>query len=334
MNMKAIFYRLIVSAIFLTYGLCPAMAQESKKFKVLAVMSYEEDFPWDRNIKEGVDSVLGTQCEIRYFYMDTKTNLAGGESKAKEAYALFQEFQPDGVITSDDNAQSMLVVPYLKDKVKTPVMFCGVNAEPEKYGYPASNVSGILERYHIAESIALVQQLVPSVTTVGYIMKDDPTGNAGLAQIKKESDTYSAKFADFKMPKTLKEVISAAEELKNRCDALFILTLAGTPDDNGKLLTDKDIIPTVAKIFGKPMIGAAEFQVKYGVLSAVRNSGQEQGETAAEMLLKAMQGTPVSQIPITRNHQGKRMINVTAMKELGIKPRPIVLQGAELVKTE
>jgi len=27
---------------------------------------------------------------------------------------------------ADDNAQSMFVLPYLKDKVKTPVMFCAV----------------------------------------------------------------------------------------------------------------------------------------------------------------------------------------------------------------
>jgi ABC-type uncharacterized transport system substrate-binding protein len=332
--LKAKSYQWYVAAIIFCVCTVFAAKAQAAQFKVLVVMSYEEDFPWDKEIKEGVDAVLTGTCDIRYFYMNTKTNAQGGDQKAKEAYALYQEFKPDGVITCDDNAQSMFVVPYLKDKVKTPVMFNGVNAEAEKYGYPASNVSGILERYHIAESIAFVQQLVPSVKTVGYIMKDDPTGNAGLAQIKKESDTYSAKFVDFRMPKTLKEVISVTEELKKSCDALFILTLAGTPDDTGKVLTDKDIIPIVAKTFGKPMIGAAEFQVKYGVLSAVRNSGQEQGKTSAEMLLKAMQGTPVSQIPITRNKHGKGMINVTALKALGIKPDPNVLTSAQLVKTE
>jgi ABC-type uncharacterized transport system substrate-binding protein len=334
MKIKAIFYCLIVSAIFLIYGLCPAAAQESKKFKVLVVMSYDEDYPWDKEVKQGIDDVLEKTCEIRYFYMDTKRNPQGGEQKAKEAYALYQEFKPDGVIASDDSAQFMFVVPYLKDKVKTPVMFCGVNADPEKYGYPASNVSGILERFHIAESVAFVQQLVPSVKTLGYITKDDPTGNAGLKQIKSESNTYPAKFVEFRTVKTLKEIISATEELKNRCDALFIITFAGTPDDNGKFMTDKEIIPIVAKIFRKPIIGATEFQIKFGVLSAVCQSVQEQGGTSANMLLKAMQGTPVSQIPITRNQKGKRMLNVTVMKALRIKPRPEVLRNTEFVKTE
>jgi len=334
MNLKAIFYWLFVSAVFLTSGLCPAMAQESKKFKVLVVMSYEEDFPWDKEIKEGIDSVLAIACEIRYLYMDTKTNPAGGESKAKEAYALFQEFQPDGVITSDDNAQSMFVVPYLKDKVKTPVMFCGVNAEPEKYGYPASNVSGILERYHIDQSIAFAKQLVPSIATIGYITKDGSTGKAISEQVQKESASYQIKSVDFRLVNTMKEAVKVTENLKEQCDLLFITSLEGISDESGKPMTQKEIIPVLAKKFGKLTISTSPHLLKFGVLCAVVQQGQEHGSTAADMLLKAMNGTPVSQLPITRNHQGKRMINVTVMKELGIKPRPDVLGSAELVKTE
>jgi hypothetical protein len=39
MKMKASFYSLIVAAVFLSSGLSPAEAQESKKFKVLVVFS-------------------------------------------------------------------------------------------------------------------------------------------------------------------------------------------------------------------------------------------------------------------------------------------------------
>ncbi len=79
---------------------------------------------------------------------------------------------------------------------------------------------------------------------------------------------------------------------------------------------------------------ALEFEVKLGVLCAVLTTGQEQGETSANMLMKAMQGTPVSQIPITQNRHGKRVINVTVMKSLGIRLKPAVLGTVELVRTE
>ncbi len=315
------------------WGLFPAVGHAAP-FKVLVVMSYEETYPWVQEMKEGIDSVLAGEHEVRYFYMDTKGNLKGGPQKAEEAYALYREFQPDGVIAADDNAQSMFVVPYMKGKVKTPVMFCGVNADAEKYGYPASNVSGILERIHIAESVALAQQIIPSLKTFGFMIKKSPTGNAMLKQVQSESDRYVARFVASEEPNTLKEAISMAKKLRGQCDMLLLSTLHGISDEHGRPVDNKEAIQTVLKAFGKPAIAYTGYEVKYGTLCAVQQTGQEQGKTAAEMLLKAMQGTPVSEIPITRNYNGKRVINVTALKALGIRPRADFLLGAEVVKTE
>ena len=314
-------------------GLFPA-AGHAAPFKVLVVMSYEETFSWVQEMKEGTDSVLAGKHEVRYFYMDTKSNLKGGPQKAEEAYALYREFQPDGVIAADDNAQSMFVVRYLKDKVKTPVMFCGVNADPEKYGYPSSNVSGILERSPIAETVAFAKQIIPSLKTFAYMIKKSPSGDAILKRVRSQSDRYVAKFTGSEEPNTLEEAIPMAKKLGSQCDVLFLATLQGIADENGRPLDDSEIIPAVLKAYGKPGITDNRYRIKYGMLCAVQKTGLEQGKTAAEMLLKAMQGTPVSEIPITRNYNGKRVINVTALKALGIQPRADFLLGAELVKTE
>jgi len=315
-------------------GLFPVAGQAAAPFKVLVVMSYEETYPWVQKMKEGTDSVLADKHEVRYFYMDTKGNLKGGPQKAGEAYALYKEFQPDGVIVADDNAQSMFVVKYLKDKVETPVMFCGVNADPEKYGYPSPNVSGILERLHVAESVALAKQLMPSLKTFGFMIKKSPTAEAILKDVRNESDRYVAKFVGSEEPETLEEAVTMAKKLREQCDALFLSTLQGIPDENGRHPDDNEIIPIVLKAFGKPGITDAGYRVKYGMLCAVQQSGREQGATAAKMLLKAMGGTPVSEIPITRNYNGKRVINATVLKALGIRPRADFMIGAELVKTE
>lgn len=309
------------------------LAWSEPAYKVLVVMSYEEDYPWDAEIREGIEAVLGGTSEIRYFYMDTKTNLAAGPEKAKEAYEMYQDFQPDGVITADDNAQSMFVVPYLKGKA-VPVMFCGVNAAPADYGYPAANVSGILERYHIAESIALVQQLVPDARKIAYVLRDSPAGKAIIQQINQEKEKYSISSLTIKEPKTLPEALADVTELKDSVDVLFMTVWQGIPDAEGRPMTDREVIPLITEAFGKPTIGAVAFQVKSGALCAVVQTGQEQGRTAAEMLLKAMQGTPVSDLPITRNMNGKRMINVNELKALNIQPKPIVLRGVELVRSE
>lgn len=318
----------LVFALLLATGIC-----EAASCKVLVVMSYEETFPWVREEKEGIDSVLGSVCEVRYFYLDTKADFSGGPEKARQAFALYREFKPDGVIAADDDAQSMFVVPYLKDKVTTPVMFCGVNAEPKTYGYPASNVSGILERLHIYESIALARQLVPSIKSIGFIMKESPVAHWLSDQITREAATYPVRIVGIKQPKSLAEALAMTQEFRRKSDLLLVETLEGIPDNQGKPMKEREIMTLIARTFGKPTIGANRYAVEYALLAAVIKTGQEQGSTAAAMLLKAMGGTPVARIPITRNRFGKRMINLTVMKSLGIQPKPVTLRGAELVRT-
>ena len=332
---KTKLFRSILTSLCLLVVILPAAdACRAAGYDVLVVFSYEKELDWHQEMRKGIEDVLENVAHIEYFYMDTKNNLAAGPEKAKQAYGLYQSLQPDGVIAADDNAQSLFVAPYLKDKVKTPVMFCGVNAEPEHYGYPASNVSGILERMHINESLSLAKQLVPSLATFGGIEKESPTGRAYHKTFENPAGDFLLKFAEFKLPQTILEAETMARAMGDRCDLLFVATMKGIPDANGRPLPEKEAIRIVTKAFGKPTFTNVAHAVKYGILCAVVQRGCEQGETAAKMLLKAMQGTPVSRIPLTRNCNGRRMINVTVMKELGIQPKPVVLRGVDLVRTE
>lgn len=327
-------YSVVILLLLLSLGAFPLRSGLASSPRVLVVMSYDDTNPWEREVREGVESVLKGKAQIHYVYLNTKHNYPQGRENARKAYTLYQNLQPDGVIAADDDAQSLFVVPYLKNRVATPVMFCGVNSEAGQYGYPAENVSGILERSHIGESIALLQQLAPSVKKVAFIAPDDPMGNIHKRQIEREAASYSSQSLPVRMVKNLDEAVRAAIELKSRSDALFLLSMVSLRDAANNQLTDRQIYRTLTGCFGKPVISVGDFEIRHGLLCAVVKSGREQGATASNMLLRAMTGTPLSQLPITTNHEGKRMINVTAMKMLGIKPRPIVLRGAELVKTE
>jgi len=52
------------------------------------------------------------------------------------------------------------------------------------------------------------------------------------------------------------------------------------------------------------------------------------------MLIAAMRGTAISQLPITQNRFGQRVINVDVMVALGIKPKVSLIRSATLVRTE
>jgi ABC-type uncharacterized transport system substrate-binding protein len=85
------------------------------------------------------------------------------------------------------------------------------------------------------------------------------------------------------------------------------------------------------RIFGKPILGSTELQVRQGALLAVTRDGRIQGKIAASMLLEAMSGTPIQDIPIRTDVPGKRILNIAAMRALGINPKPAVLVGTQLV---
>ncbi|GAK50862.1 ABC-type uncharacterized transport system periplasmic component-like protein [Candidatus Moduliflexus flocculans] len=309
------------------------LAAVASACNVLVVMSYDDTYPWEQEVRDGIESVLNGRCELTYSYMDTNRYSDVGPQKAEEAYNLYQQLQPDGVIAVDDNAQSMFVVPYLKDKTQTPVMFCGVNAEPDVYGYPASNVSGMLERLHIFETVLFAQQLVPNLKTFAIVQKNSSTAEMLVQQIEQEQETYPAKLIGHYRPTALAEALKIAAELKTQADVLFYETFDKISDENGQLLTDAEVVPMIAAAFGKPLIGNNAYHIRDGVLCAVIKLGEEQGSVAAQKLLQVLGGTPVSDIPIERNKKGKRIINVTALRRFGLKPKPIALQGAELIET-
>ena len=297
-------------------------------------MSYAQNNPWVREIEAGIEAGLGADAEATYFYMDTKLAPAGGPAKAKAALALYREMRPDGVITADDNAQSMFVVPFLKDQEATPVMFCGVNAEPSKYGFPASNVSGILERGHVRETIAYVRQLAPDIRNIHFVTRISPSGSALQRQIEAEKARYSANIGGFHLVGTTEQMKQVVADLDPVRDAVFIDSLEGIIDSDGMALNNLQLLSILSKEFKGAIVGANRYHVEQGVLTAVVKTGQEQGRTAAEMLMRAMRGSAVKDLPVTRNYRGKRIINVSTLQRLQLKPRPIDLRGASLVRTQ
>lgn len=320
--------------LFLSFFSSSSVAASDKPFKVLVVFSYEEDFLWDIEIKQALEKCLSPHAELTYVYLNTKEDLAGGTEKAAQAYELFRQLKPDGVLAADDNAQSLFVVPYLKNKTPTPVVFCGVNVEPEVYGYPAENVTGILERYHFEATISLSRMLAGEIKSVVIMGKENPSSRILRQQFFRDQGRWSAVLLDVLLPEALPEAVRLAREYRSKADLLILLPFKGIVDAQGRPVNETRAITAVVEAFGKPTGAFVDFIIRHGALSGVLATGEEQGEVSAGMLLELMRGRPVSETPISRNHRGKRIINVTTLKQLGLIPDPMALRGAELITTE
>jgi ABC-type uncharacterized transport system substrate-binding protein len=299
--------------------------------KVLAVMSYHRGNTWQDEEREGIDSLL-TGVDVTYFYLDTKRNIEDGPARAAEAFALYEKLRPDAVLAADDHAQAMFVVPYLSGKVETPVVFLGVNDDASRYGFPSENVTGILEVKHVGESLALAQILVPSLQRVDVLYKDNRSNRMNVAQMRKKEASYSVKVVQYLSPETFTEALDIVLSPEREADAFFTFNLTGLTDEDGRPMEAAEIVRLLSQATRKPLIGADYYEVESGALCGVVKTGQEQGETAARMVLDLFGGGKIGEMPITRNSNGQRAINVTTAERLGIVLKGDAVLGSTLIR--
>ncbi len=301
--------------------------------KVLVVASYHPGYKW-------VDDIIGSLraslrgAQFTVFYMDSKKNLASAPEKAGEAFALYRKIQPDAVITIDDNAQKYFVVPYLKDKVATPVVFCGVNDDASKYGFPAANVTGVLEKKHYREGISFARVIDQNIQNVAVLYKKSPSNDTNLAQIAKEKGTYAAAVVESVEVRTLAEALQAAVRLESKAEALLLLNMTGITDENGRQMEGHDVIAAIVGRTKLVTIGVSDWEIEAGVLCGVIKSGEEQGALAADQLVSIWKGRAVKDIPLTENKNGRRFLNVSTLKKLNLTLTPEVIIGTRIITSK
>jgi len=325
--MSAIF----ILSLFALPGNCFAdHSQLVKGKKVLIVASYHKGYRWVDEIVKTLEHELAGAA-LTVFYMDTKKKYDKAEEKAREAFALYKELQPDAVITIDDDAQSFFVVPYLKDKVSTPVIFCGVNDDATKYGFPAGNVTGVLEKKHYSESVSFAQILDPKIKAIAVLYKPSISNNINLAQIEKEKGRYSADVIATVAVHSLADLRNAVADYSVKVDAFLLLNMTGIVDADDKQLEGHDAIASVVDATGLVTIGASDWEIEAGTLCGVIKSGEEQGVLAAIQLFAHWEGKAIKDLPLQQNKNGQRYVNLKTMKKIQLKLRPEMIIGTKII---
>jgi ABC-type uncharacterized transport system substrate-binding protein len=305
-----------IAVMMLAVGITnTASGEESTNIqKVLYVASYSLTDDWGFQIKSGIESVFEPRknLELKAISMDTM-GLASGEAEtikkaALEAKMLIDSWKPDVVITSDDNASKYLIVPYFKDS-ELPFVFCGVNWDASKYGFPSKNVTGMIE-------VQLVDQLVKYLSPyakgnkVGSIRGDTMTNRAEAEHFEKqlgaEIKTY---FTD-----NITEWKKLFVQLQDEADMILVGDI-GAVKINEESKTDlENFILENTKI----PTGCWDEPYKKHVLITVGTIPKEQGEYAARAALEILDGKSPMDIPLVKNKKAKVILNMKLAKKLGI----------------
>lgn len=294
----------------------PHPTQPTTGKKALLVHSYHSGYPWVDAITRGVQSGLANSgVELDVFYMDTKrqTDEPWKARAGKLAAQKVEQWAPDVVITADDNAQQYFGRQLVDGKL--PLVFCGVNAEPSQYGYPATNVTGVIERPFFKETLVFLQQIRP-IHKVAVLSCEDNTSRGAINFIKEQIVDCEV---ETRLVNDFDEWKLAIEDCNGRFDALGIYMYHTVKEKGNPVSLDpKVVIQWTVEHTRIPTMGYFDFAVEDGLLLGVVESGEEQGERAAQYAVKILGGMPPHSLPVCKANRGTRMFNVETGARLGI----------------
>lgn len=319
--MKKFLAAIISLAFVLSIGM-PAMAGNLTGKKVLFIDSYHEGYAWSDGITNGIKTTLeGTGVELKVFRMDTKrhTDEAFKQNAALKAKAEIEAFKPDVVIAADDNASKYLIQPYFKD-ASLPFVFCGVNWDEKGYGFPYKNVTGMVEVSPIPQ---LIEQLQPFAkgSKVGFLGPD-------ILTAQKEAQNYKTVFGmtlTEYFAKDFEDWKKGFAELQSKVDMIIIDSDGGLYKDHAAEM--KDFVEKNSKV---PSGSSYDFMAPYALITYAKVA-EEQGAWSADAAIKIMNGQSPADIPVTKNSQGKLIINTRIAKSLNAEIPFDILQSAEQV---
>ena len=298
-----------VAALALIFAAGQAGAAKYDGKKVLIIDSYHQGYAWSDATVAGAMSVLNSSgAEVRIVRMDTKRKKTDEDklAAAEMVRNTIESWKPDVVIASDDNASKFVIKPYYKD-ASVPFVFCGVNWDASGYGFPYRNVTGMVEVAAVDELFAFLERLTDG-RRVGYAVADVFTAHKEQENIEK---TFGMKFAELRYATTMDQWQSQFRELQGKVDILLVGNSAGVEG------WDDDAAARWAERYTKVPSGAIHGHMARFALIGYTKLGEEQGEWAAKTALRIIDGTSPSDIPITRNKQGRLIINARVAEGLG-----------------
>lgn len=298
--------------------------------RILLVHSYHPEYAWVDTITQGVHSTIADSgINLDIFYMDTKRHpdAAWKSESGRKAMERVTQYKPDVVLAIDDDAQTYFARQLVRGPI--PVVFCGVDADPSKYGYPASNVTGIIERPHFRESIALVAGIRPT-RRIAVMSCNDSTSIAALGFMKQ--DNLAVEVAEWRMVDDFDQWKQAVLHFNKTVDALVIRSYQAVPKPGGKEIEDpRAVVDWTVQNATIPTIAFHDFEIKDGLMLGVVKSGHEYGSMATEYALQILDGDSPGALAIKRTKTGIPMINRSTAARLGINLADDVIRGVTLV---
>jgi PAS domain S-box-containing protein len=295
-------------------GGAPAHAAPAARKNVLILNSYEPTYRWTANIVRGAQAVFEARDDIELFieYMDSKKAFTPEYAHLlSEIYARkYHNLRFDLIVSSDDDALDFLKT--YRDQLfpGVPVVFSGVNAFRDGRIAGFSNVTGVNEEGDLDKSFAWIAQLRPATKELVFVFDQSATSAGFIHRLEDVETRWRQRFT-FRVISNVTVAELQAQLRALHDDAvvfwgMFMRDRAGTPLSMGE---SHRVILAAAPV---PLFGFTDVSVSQGAAGGFVVSGTSQGETAARMGLRILDGARAADVPIVRESPNVYMLSYPA----------------------
>ncbi len=286
--------------------------------KVLVVQSYHKGYVWTDSLQGGIDEALSKSgAEVEVVYLDAKRHPAPAAVRkaAQAARARLDAFKPDVILAADDQAQEYFAGEVASSGLAK-VVYCGVNGDAGKYGYPSKNAVGIVEKAYVAELGALLSSLRDNIRTVVVLSDKNPSSSLTIKSITSENNLPFKIAAVVQVP-SLAEWKKAVVYWRGRADAVIVANYAALQD--GKDMADmSSVMEWTAANAQMPVAALHDFAVRDGSLCSVSVSAREHGLAAGILASDLLSGKPMTLLsPV--EEKPLSMVNLAAAEHFGVR---------------
>ena len=190
---------------------------------------------------------------------------------------------------------------------------------------PEGNITGTSDAIPVDQVFELMNQLTPGVETVGLVYNlGEVNSVAVIEQAKTYLDSKGIGYVEATVTNT-SEVQQAAQSLVGKCQAFY------TPIDN-TVATAMPVYAEVAKQAGLPIYTGADSMVIDGGFATVGIDYTLLGKQTAAMVVKVLEGAPISEIPVETLSNFATVVNTTTAEAIGVTLPGDLLSSAIVVE--
>jgi len=297
----------ILLRVFVALALLFGLAERGFAWTCVYVSSYHKGYAWSDGVERGLRSELKGRCDVIQFDMDTKRNKDElyKFAKAREIANKIKEIKPDILIVSDDNAAKYLVVPYFSGK-QIPVVFSGINWTVKEYGFPTSNVTGMIEMAPVRPMLEWARKMTQQGKRGLYIGADSLTESKDLKQLVKVAADM-----DMIIESALVDTLEAWKKAFQQAEDVDFIILGSTSgivgwnNDQAEEYTRNSV--------NKLILTNYKWMMPFSMLGFVEIP-EEHGRWSAKSAIAILEGLPIQRIPVVASREWEVYENTLLIK--------------------